>query len=347
MKYVCVTADVWTAKSGTFFGSTLHWLDPVSMHRKSAPFFRHQLNLQQDPDEIAELLTTSCEKYRIKQKIVAIVAKNGWNYGNAFAEMGVLTGEKVDICEFHEINLDWTLQSHSECVIHTLSKITTADAANALTDAAYRGIHTSVFEKLTLLWNKSLEYSVEFGDVTRPTDGRCNSLYDSLHFITTKGIDAINAMNTQLNVPTLTQCDYKFLVEFVHITKPISGAIDHLLKSNCHFAAFLPTIYTIDHAFQKLLTQEFEYCRPLLQSVHSGFMRRFKYCFDLKGDRCKSAVLATCTHPFFKTRWLPPNHGMDKCIAEIVTNAVKEELQSGEGEGLNCKKIQHLIDIYL
>lgn len=343
VKYVCATADSWTTRNGTFLGSTLHWLEPLSMQLKSAPFFRHRLKSLQNIDEIAEQFTSMSEKYRIKQKIVAIVTKNGWNYGNAFEKIGVMTHVLAGVCEFHEINFGATLQPFEKfnAVTHTLSQIATTDAVVALADKSYREIHLCVFEKLTRFWQKSTEYLAKFDDLVHPTDVRCNSLFDGLQFIINKGMGAINMMNTQSGVPTLTQRDHKFLVEFIQVAKPIAAAIDHLLKSNCYYAAFLPTIYTIDHAFQKLLAKEFEYCRPLLLSMHAGFKRRFEYCFDLKDERCKTAVLATCTHPFFKTRWLSPHHAMDKCIVEIVTSAVKVELQSNEGDGLIRKRIEH------
>lgn len=342
VKYVCATADVWTNGNGTFLGSTLHWLEPISLQRKSAPFMRRQLKSTKYEEEIAEQLTSTSEKYRIKKKIVAVITNSGWNYGDAFKRLGVLAHETTGLYEFHEINFDSTLQKYNRCitVTHMLSQIATADAVSALANEMYEEIHTSVFEKLTRFWQKSFELSTELDEIVRPTEGRCNSLFDSLQFIINKGVDCINAMCTQLGVPTLTQRDHKFVLEFCQIMKPIVAAIDHLLKSNCYYAAFLPTIYTIDHALQKLLTKEFEYCRPLLQAIHRSFKSRFEHCFNLTDDRCKAAVLATCTHPFFKTRWLSPNHEMDKCIVEVVTNAMKEELQlqSNENDRLNSRK---------
>lgn len=335
VKHVCVTADIWTIQKDVYFGSILHWLEPISLQRKSAPFMRRRFKSRGNIEQSVEQLISMCEKYRIKKKIVAIVTNSGWSFRNSFKKFGVSMQETADVCEFHEIDLNSKLPSLNKCstVTHILSQIATTDAANALTDASYSEIHTSVFEKLKRFWQKTKESSTDMGAVIRPTDGRCNSLFESLHFIVNKGIDAINEMHTRFRMPLLTSRDHKFLCEFVQIAKPIAAAIDHLLKSNCYYAAFLPTVYTIDHSFQKLLAKDFEYCRPLLEAMHTGFTSRFEYCFNLKDERCKTAVLATCTHPFFKSRWLPQNHVMDKCIVEIVANAVNEELQLKSNDG--------------
>lgn len=333
VKYVCATTDIWTSKNGSFLGSTLHWIEPITLQRKSAPFFRRQLKCQRSVEEVAEQFTLMSINYGIKNKIVAIVTNNGWNYKDAFKSIGISAFENEDIYGFQEVIFESSLRTFSRCITgtHILSAIATEDVANALMDAAYREIHSNVFDKLNSFWHKAFEMEVNGDTIVRPTEERCNSLFECLQFI----------VNAQLKVPTLTQHDLKFLTEFTQITKPIAAAIDHLMKPNCYYAAFLPTIYTIDHAYQKLLANEFEYCMPLLQSMHAGFRRRFDYCFNLTDEKCKSAVLATCTHPFFKTRWLSSNYSMDNGIIEIVTNAVKDELQlhSNDGQGLSSKKI--------
>lgn len=328
VKYVCATADAWTCRDGMFFGSTLHWLEPTSLQRKSAPFIRHRLEDLLNFDEVSERLTSMCEEYRIAEKMVAIVTNNGWK------GLGIYTTESNSVDEFHEINLDSPLPTHNECIAltHTLSQIVTADAANALADKSYKEIHTCVFEKLAHFWQKS-------NDAPRPTEGRCNSLFESLRFIMNKGRNAINAISTEFGVPTLTRSDHTFLLEFVQITKPIANAIEQLPQSNCYYATFLPTIYTIDHSFKNMWAAEFKYCRPLLQAMHTGLKQRFEYCFNLNGERCRAAVLATSTHPFFKTRWLPPEHVKDKTVVEMLTNAVKDELQL-QCELLNSKNIE-------
>lgn len=357
VKYVCVTVDNWTTRNGTFLGSTLHWLEPVSLQRKSAPFIRRRMKSNKlNVNEIAEQITSMCEKYRIVNKILGFNTYNGWNNGQAFKEFGVMAHQNTAFCEFNKISFDSRFPSQNRCVSVTqmLSQIATTDAAGALTDDSYREIHSSVFEKLNHFWQKSYESPAESDDIVRPTDGRCNSLFDSLQFIVNKGVGVINVRHIQLGVPTLSLHDQTFLVEFTQIAKPIATAIDHLAKSDCYFAAFMPTIYTIDHAFQKLMVKEFELCRPLLQAMYAGFRRRFNYCFVLDGNQCESALLATCTHPFFKTRWLSPNHAMGKHIIDIVTNAVKKEMlsQTSDGEGLNGKSdilrvtsVAHLLGI--
>lgn len=111
-----------------------------------------------------------------------------------------------------------------------------------------------------------------------------------------------------------TQRSHTFLLEFIQITKPIVTATEQLSKSNCYYATFLPTTYTIDHSFEKMLVEEFDYCRPLLQAMRAGLKRRFEYCFNLEDKQCRAAVLAKSTHPFFKTRWLPPKMQKTKVL---------------------------------
>lgn len=75
---------------------------------------------------------------------------------------------------------------------------------------------------------------------------------------------------------------------------------------------------------------DFVYCRPLLDAVTSGFIRRFDELLRMKPS-ANEATVAAVLHPYFKLRWLSREpqdvreHGQqltEKAVIDFV-NATK------------------------
>lgn len=113
-----------------------------------------------------------------------------------------------------------------------------------------------------------------------------------------------------LNIPEFTTIDVLFLHEYVKVLEPIAKAID-TLQAECYFAYLLPVVHKTVRDLEQM-DNKFKFCQPLLVAVLQGVKERFNYCFDFDDDQCKMALIATCTHPYFKTRWL---HGPFKTAA--------------------------------
>lgn len=82
--YVCTTADIWSSKSASFIGTTVHWIDPITMKRRHTSLSCQPFPYPQTNDKVAEHLDSVYAVYGIQDKIVATVTDNGSNFVKAF-----------------------------------------------------------------------------------------------------------------------------------------------------------------------------------------------------------------------------------------------------------------------
>ncbi|KAM7307876.1 uncharacterized protein ISCGN_011512 [Ixodes scapularis] len=111
----------------------------------------------------------------------------------------------------------------------------------------------------------------------------------------------------------------------------IASALTRLqAQSDCFFGELLPTLFTVKTKLQEKAGMDFVYCRPLLDAVTSGFIRRFDELLRMKPS-ANEATVAAVLHPYFKLRWLSREpqdvreHGQqltEKAVIDFV-NATK------------------------
>lgn len=176
--------------------------------------------------------------------------------------------------------------------------------------------------------------------IHRPVSTRWNSIYDCVKkILKLEPLKLVEAMKA-LEIPEFTPNDIHFLFEYVKVLKPIASAIDYL-QAECHFALFLPIVHNTRQDLIQLKEEKLKFCQPLLNAVLSGMEQRFSYLFDFDDERCKPAIVATCTHPFFKTRWLTgamrTAENLDKIRKVLIAAAgsVKVKSRAIESEA-NC-----------
>lgn len=157
------------------------------------------------------------------------------------------------------------------------------------------------------------------------------SVYDAVKCFNGKDSKDINKLMSELGLAKFTTNELTFLYEFETISKPIADAIDNLQSNDCYYSVFLPTLFTVKSSLEKLMNgQKLSYCIPAINAIYDGLMKRFGSFFDLRNKKTIPALIATCSDPYFKLRWLPKELASKETIAwiqNLITNAVEAEIQ--------------------
>lgn len=113
--------------------------------------------------------------------------------------------------------------------------------------------------------------------------------------------------------------------------RPIAEAID-LLQSESYYSYFLPTLTTIKYALESMAAESnFKHCQPLLEAITGGFEKSFGHFFFQDDDRARAAIISTCVHLHFKTRWMHEDMHTSEYISTIE-NILVQEAQTIEKE---------------
>jgi hypothetical protein len=131
--------------------------------------------------------------YGINSKVVKTTTDNGSNFIKAFAvfaqtedELDVSITDMNDIFTFSDDDESLELPSHQRCAAHSLSLVSTTDAAE--TDNQYKKLSCATFAKCQALWNKTGR-SVQAKEIIdeesplqikRPCSTRRNSVFDAI-----------------------------------------------------------------------------------------------------------------------------------------------------------------------
>ncbi|CAG9825726.1 unnamed protein product [Phaedon cochleariae] len=94
--YICCTADIWSTKTRSFMGVTLHWID-ANLERHSVALACKRFSGIHDYKNIGEMLENINLKFGIKStQIIATVTDNGSNFVKAFREFSMGEEEVQD-----------------------------------------------------------------------------------------------------------------------------------------------------------------------------------------------------------------------------------------------------------
>ena len=187
--FVCTTADVWTAHNKSFFGITVHWIDPSTLERCKAAISCTRLVGRHTYDVLASKIESIHRSYSLNGKVTATVTDNGSNFVKAFKTFSVTdststsaevvqeeycseegcqdeeeaTFENVhDTLTLEQDNMDdltqveYDLPVHERCAAHTLNLVASSDTTKSLSSSPLsRTVYRSSFAKCSALWNKA------------------------------------------------------------------------------------------------------------------------------------------------------------------------------------------------
>lgn len=129
----------------------------------------------------------------------------------------------------------FTLPPHLRCASHTLNLISTVDIEKWLT-VTNKTIYRSATAKCSALWTKASRSTVAAELVESlcgkklmvPSVMRWNSFHNAVARITEISIPQLTTLCSQLGVRAFSEREYKFLVEYCTVTKPLTKALDRL-----------------------------------------------------------------------------------------------------------------------
>jgi len=185
------TADVWTAHNRSYFGMTVHWIDPVSLNRCKAAICCTRIVGRHTYDVLAAKIEHVHRAYGLNGKVTATVTDNGSNFVKAFSNFSSpvvdsssvsslpssdIQDDENDLNEeetaFESISdtltidleqedrdltqLEYELPAHERCASHTLNLVASSDVDKCLSSSSItRSVYRSSFAKCCALWNKA------------------------------------------------------------------------------------------------------------------------------------------------------------------------------------------------
>jgi len=207
LKYICTTVDIWSLNNRGFLGTTAHWIDQESLHRKSAALCFTRFKGRHTYDTIAAALEQVNVKYGIIGKVSITVTDNGSNFIKAFRIFGQpdddnqqaevpVDGDDVEFSDMQQLleakdEAEYCLPAHQACASHTLNLIATHDAATATADNSFKKVYYAAMGKCSAFWNKASR-SVQAAEIIHdefhtslmvPNDTRWNSHYEAVEKI--------------------------------------------------------------------------------------------------------------------------------------------------------------------
>lgn len=150
-----------------------------------------------------------------------------------------------------------------------------------------------------------------------------------------------------LNIGTLNDTDYAFLLEFRSVMRPIAEGLT-ALEGNNLFGSYLPHLFGIKAQLDRLKNKKLNFCEPLLKAIDNGFYERFQEVMDPYHIRAVPLYLAMMTNPKYKLSYmgqlrptiLQKLKNMLLSAAEEISNeSQKEQLAEQVEENMDCSDL--------
>ena len=180
------TADVWTAHNRSYFGMTVHWINPFSLNRCKAAICCTRIVGRHTYDVLAAKIEHVHRVYGLSGKVTATVTDNGSNFVKAFSTFSSPVADSTsassltpdlqdndnDLDEeettFESVSdtltldreqedqdltqIEYELPAHERCAAHTLNLVASSDIDKSLSSSALsRSIYRSSFAKCCAL----------------------------------------------------------------------------------------------------------------------------------------------------------------------------------------------------
>lgn len=322
---VSTAVDVWSVHQKTFLSIIVNWLNSTDYQRQSSVIACEIFPEPLPVVAINERLKQIYADFEISEKNVATVTNNH------------LQSENVTFVPV------LGLENRIENPTYLFELIYIEVAQKVLNSDEYYRVHQSAFSKFDALSNetnhrhlseKSLSILMEF----KPQSivSKVNQMYSCVLNVVNCDSERLNEVSTEMGILTFSEEDMRFLKEYTMILEPIATAIEYLQKNNCHFSTILPMVYSMTENLTAMTTNgEIQLCQPLLTAILDGIKQYFEYLFDFNNEKCIPAIIATCTHPFFKMRWLKgelktPNN--TNLILDLLVRVAKQHEETKDSK---------------
>lgn len=322
---VSMAIDVWSVNKKTFLLTSVNWVDATDYRRISDVISCDVFDESISNDLLLKRFHEVCTENGIADKIVAVVTNNNRQYDR---------NRRTDGVTFRDLD---TFDHHIKNSANLFELIGTKGFNSALNDEAYAELHKMAFGKFDALHEvangdqKPSEAAESFFNSVfkQPAIGsKVSEIYNCISNLVNCESDALNQFCPEFDIPTFTEMDWNFFKEYAIVMEPIATAIEYLQRNQCYYATLLPMVYSMRDNLMDVQRQgQIQLCKSLLEAVLSGVERIFEHLFDFSNEKCIPAMIATCTHPFFKMRWLkgdmktPINTSR---ILDVLVKAAKE-----------------------
>lgn len=304
VRSVSIAIDAWSMRQKTFMSIAVNWIDPNDFRRISSLIGCEVFDAASSNEYLIEQAQQIYSDYNISSKIVATVTNNNLQYerSNLFNEVIYLQLDK--------------LVNHIKNPTHSFELIGIDVANKALANEQYAEAHKSVFTKFDALMEyvkqrnlpkKSASNINTIFNHHSAVGSKVTEIYNTISNLATCDTENLNETLVELHIPIFTETDFSFMKEYALIIEPIATAIEYLQKNNCYYATLLPMVYSMKDNLMDVQQNrglEIQLCQPLLTAILNGVEQTFEHLFDFTNEKCVPAIIATCTHPFFKMRWL-------------------------------------------
>ncbi|XP_040068391.1 uncharacterized protein LOC115316839 isoform X2 [Ixodes scapularis] len=130
----------------------------------------------------------------------------------------------------------------------------------------------------------------------------------------------LRTLSKKLDLTTFRDAELEFLEEYRDIIYPIATAINILQKStNGHYGELLPTLTTVQKKLNAIQPKT-RTSAVILDSVREGLHKRFGTFLRMENEE---ALIATCSHPFFKLRWTSKEDGRASNLEDLLVRAAE------------------------
>ncbi|XP_073694418.1 uncharacterized protein [Garra rufa] len=352
IEYVSTTADIWTCHNKSYIGMTAHWIDPSNFHREKAALACKRIKGRHTYDIVATEIEQVHSSYGLSEKathysffLLSLLTFREYEPKPAAAsdseDEGSGEDEEVSFTDVQEVLSTeqdpghFTLPPHLRCASHTLNLISTVDIEKWLT-VTNKTIYRSATAKCSALWTKASRSTVAAELVQSlcgkklvvPTVTRWNSFHNAVARITEISIPQLTTLCSQLGVRAFSEREYKFLVEYCTVTKPLTKALDRLQGENdCYYGNLLPTLESLMSKTLALRPGLSEMMAKLPDVIVQAIKTRFASVLE-----SREGLLAAVTLPKFKLRWLREETRREALKTLLITECHASPLAAPHNE---------------
>lgn len=345
VQFVCTTADIWTAHERSFFAMTCHWIDEVSLERRSAALGCTRIQGKHTYDSVAAKIHETHVAYNIESKVQTTLTDNGSCLARVFKEfsiedhqednddMGCFENVGAVLDGESEQDMLLFLPSLQRCASHTLDLIVSKDLWRALSQGTVCQMHYSTMAKCFAIWSRAHQFPVAFEGseeiakmpLVVPAVCRWNVEYCAVQKILSLSERQLTELSARLEIPRLQPQELVYLKEYIAVFKPLAFALSLFqAEQKCYLGLVIPTLLSLK---KKLSEQKAaaQYFGEVIDTILVAIDIRFQELFS-----SSEAKMATATSPQFRLWWLSPSEREEMC-AQLVNEASQLE-QSDEAE---------------